>query len=100
VDLLRSAGTVERRYRTLKSVFQYVVLNRWLAVTPCVGTTLAKVDGTRCVVLTDDQVRAIAAATRERCRPMVWLGALTGVRESEAAAVDSEPNATLSALRV
>lgn len=77
--------TVLRRYGTLGAVFNFAVSNDWLARSPIRSIKLPKVTSTRCYPLTDENVSAIAEATVPAYRAMVWLGALTGCRWSEAA---------------
>jgi len=77
--------TVERRCRTLKALFTYCVNNDWLARSPWRGIKVPKVTSTRSYPLTPEDVAAVAEATVLAYRPMVWLGALTGCRWSEAA---------------
>jgi len=77
--------TVARRYGTLRAVFNFAVNNDWLARTPIRGIKLPKVTSPQSYPLTAQDVAAIAQATETAYRAMVWLGALTGCRWSEAA---------------
>ncbi len=77
--------TVARRYGTLRAVFNFAVNNDWLTRSPIRGIKLPKVTSTRSYPLKDEEVAAIAQATAPSYRAMVWLGALTGCRWSEAA---------------
>ena len=77
--------TVARRYGTLRAVFGFAVNNDWLARSPVRGIKLPRVTSTRSYALSDEDVAAIAEATTPAYRAMVWLGALTGCRWSEAA---------------
>ena len=77
--------TVARRLGTLRAVFNFAVNNDWLARSPIRGIKLPMATSTRSYSLTYTDVVAIADATHLTYRPMVWLGALTGCRWSEAA---------------
>ena len=77
--------TVRRQYGTLRAIFAFAVECDWLARTPCRGVKLPPITSTRRHSLTADDVASIAEATEERYRPMVWLGAVLGLRWSEAA---------------
>ncbi len=77
--------TVRRQYGTLRAIFTFAVECEWLARTPCRAVKLPSVSSTRRHALTPDAVAAIARATQPRYRPMVWLGAVLGLRWSEAA---------------
>jgi integrase len=77
--------TVRRQYGTLRAIFAFAVECEWLARTPCRAVKLPWVSSTRRHALTPDDVAAIARATQPRYRPMVWLGAVLGLRWSEVA---------------
>jgi integrase len=66
-------------------VLNYAVNNDWLSRSPARGIKLPKITSTRSYALKDEDVARIAEATVQTYRPMVWLGALTGCRWSEAA---------------
>jgi integrase len=77
--------SVRRWYSTLHAVFAYAVASDWLARSPCRGVHLLTVIATRRIKLTADQVAAIADATDDRYRAMVWLGVVLGWRWEEVA---------------
>ena len=82
--------TVRRRYLTLQSIFNYAADNDWISRSPCrkiKGVSITSMTPRRSYRLSDDEVRAIAEATVERLRPMVWIAALTGLRWEEVAAL-------------
>jgi integrase len=77
--------TVRRQYATLRAMFAFAVQCDWISRTPCRAVKLPPVMSTRRHTLTPDDVTAIAEATDVRYRPMVWLGAVLGLRWSEVA---------------
>ena len=92
--------TVRRRYLTLQAIFNYAVDNDWIARSPCRKIKLPSVTSStprRSYPLSDEQVGEIANAIPEQYRPMVWIGAIAGLRWEEVAAlrgndVDLEAN--------
>ena len=80
-----SPRTVRRQYGTLQAIFAFAVQCDWIGRTPCRAVKLPRVTSTRRHTLTADDVTAIAEAMDTRYRPMVWLGAVLGLRWSEAA---------------
>ncbi len=80
-----SPRTVRRQYSTLRAMFAFAVQCDWIGGTPCRAIKLLQVTSTRRHTLTADAVTAIADAIDPRYRPMVWLGAVIGLRWSEAA---------------
>ena len=77
--------TVKRNYEVVRAMFGYGVRNDWLARNPCRNVQLPPVDGTRRFDLTPEDVARIAAEVAIEYRPMVWLGAVLGLRWSEVA---------------
>lgn len=77
--------TVRRRYGVLRAMFAFAVECDWLARSPCRGVKLPAVTSTRRHTLAPDDVEAIAIATPEEYRLMIWLGAVLGLRWSETA---------------
>ncbi|HLN17330.1 MAG TPA: tyrosine-type recombinase/integrase [Acidimicrobiales bacterium] len=75
--------TVRRNYAVLKAIFAYAVDNDWLGRSPCRRVHLPEVTSTRRHDLTPEDVARIAGGIPERYRPMVWLGAVLGLRWSE-----------------
>ena len=79
--------TVRRQYATLRAMFAFAVQCDWISRTPCRAVKLPPVTSTRRHTLTPADVTAIAEATEPLYRPMVWLGAVLGLRWSEVAAL-------------
>jgi integrase len=77
--------TVRRRYGTLRAIFAFAAQCDWISRTPCRAVKLPQVTSTRRHTLTAPDVAAIAKATELQYRPMVWLGAVLGLRWSEVA---------------
>lgn len=77
--------TVRRQYATLRAMFAFAVQCDWISRTPCRAVKLPTVTSTRRHTLTPEDVTAIAEATRAQHRPMVWIGAVLGLRWSEVA---------------
>jgi integrase len=79
--------TVKRNYEVLRAMFGYAVRNDWLARSPCRNVKLPTVDTTRRFELSAGDVARIADAVPPEYRPMIWVGAILGLRWSEAAAL-------------
>lgn len=77
--------TVRRQYATLRAMFAFAVQCDWISRTPCRAVKLPTVTSTRRHTLTPEAVTAIAEATEAPYRPMVWIGAVLGLRWSEVA---------------
>jgi integrase len=77
--------TVDRQYDVLRALFNYALRSDWIARTPCRGIKLPTVPRTRRRPLTVEDVVAIIEAMDERYRPMVWIGAVLGLRWGEVA---------------
>jgi integrase len=77
--------TVKRNYEVVRAMFGYAVRNDWLARNPCRNVHLPAVESTRRFDLTPEDVAGIAAEMAVEYRPMVWLGAVLGLRWSEVA---------------
>ena len=77
--------TVRRHYGVLRAVFAFAVENDSIGRSPCRGIKLPAVTTTRRYSLSPDQIAAIAEAMPPAHRPIVWLGALLGLRWSEVA---------------
>jgi integrase len=77
--------TVRRRFGVLSSVFIFAAESDWVGRSPARGIKLPAATTTRSTKLTPDQVADIAEATALEFRPMVWLGAMLGLRWSEVA---------------
>jgi integrase len=80
---IHAPRTVRRNYGVLRAIFAYAVANDWLARSPCRNVKLPAITATRRHDLAADDVVEIASHVTERYRPMVWLGAVLGLRWSE-----------------
>ncbi len=79
--------TVDRTYGTLRAAFAYAVAAELIGRSPCHDVNLPKaVKPVRRVVDPDD-VAKLANAMDGRYAPMVWIGALLGLRWGEVAAL-------------
>src|ERR1700722_14955272 len=79
--------TVKRNYEVVRAMFGYAVRNDRLARNPCRNVKLPAVDTTRRFELTAADVAGIADAVPPEYRPMIWIGAVLGLRWSEVAAL-------------
>lgn len=77
-------STVHVAHGVVASVFKAAVRDRLIPTTPCDGTRLPEDHRDPVVPLTTGQVVALADAMPDRWRPIVALGAATGLRISEA----------------
>ena len=77
--------TVKRNYEVVRAMFGYAVRNDWLARNPCRNVHLPQIESTRRFDLTPEDVTGIADHVAIEYRPMVWLGAVLGLRWSEVA---------------
>lgn len=77
--------TVRRHYGVLRAVFAFAVENDWIGRSPCRGIKLPAVTTTRRFSLSPNQMAAIAEAMPPVHRPILWMGALLGLRWSEVA---------------
>lgn len=82
-DVLAPA-TVEVVYRYVAAVFAAAVEDRLIAISPCKGVKLPKVEAERVVPMSPEAVGALVAAMPERYRALVVLAAGTGLRQGEA----------------
>jgi integrase len=80
-----AARTVRRQFDVLRAVFMYAVATDALLRSPCRGVKLPEVEARNRRTLTPDDVSRIAEATPVRYRPMVWIGAVLGLRWGEVA---------------
>jgi integrase len=76
-------GTVEVVYRYLAAVFRSAVEDRVIAMSPCRGVKLPKIERVRVEPLTTEQVVAVADAVDDRYRALVILAAGTGLCQGE-----------------
>jgi len=81
----RAARTVRRQFDVLRAIFAYAVATDALLRSPCRGVKLPAVEARDRHSLTPGDVLRIADATPEMYRPMVWIGAVLGLRWGEVA---------------
>jgi integrase len=79
--------TVRRRYATLRAMFAFAVDCEWINRTPCRAVKLPKITTTRRHTLNAEDVAAVAGAMGPYFQPMVWIGAVLGLRWSEVAGI-------------
>ncbi len=66
-----------------RTIFRAAVADRKISVSPFLGVTLPRVPKAKVVVLSAEQVHALADAAPERYRALVLLAACTGMRQGE-----------------
>lgn len=76
-------STVRVIYGFLSVMFTSAVQDRAVAVTPCQNVTLPELPHAEHLILTPDQVHALAEAMPDRWRAMVYIGAGCGLRSGE-----------------
>jgi len=76
-------ATVEVVFRYVVAIFRAAVEDRLIAVSPCRGVKLPKVERRRVEPLATEQVLAMAEAIPARYRALVWTAAGTGLRQGE-----------------
>jgi len=76
-------GTVEVVYRYFAAILRAAVEDRIIAVSPCRGIRLPKIEKIRVEPLETDEVVALADAVDDRYRALVVLAAGTGMRQGE-----------------
>ena len=79
----RAPRSVRREYGVLRAVFTFAVANDWLARSPCRRVHLPALDVSRRHDLGPADIERIADGVPDRYQPMVWLGAVLGLRWSE-----------------
>ncbi len=82
-----SPKTIDRTYGTLRSAFAYALTAGLIGRSPCHDVNLPKVPKTVHPVVSPDDVAKLADAMDDRYAPMVWVGALLGLRWGEVAAL-------------
>lgn len=85
-----SPGTVHRHYAIVRAIFTWAVEADYIARTPCRKTVvrLPKKSGTVSHhVITADELEKLGQALGPRYEPMVYLGAVMGLRWGEVAAL-------------
>jgi integrase len=81
----RAPRTARRQYDVVRALFAYAVASDWLARSPCRNIDLPRVETLRRPTVAPDDVAAIAEKIDARYSPMVWLGAVLGLRWGEVA---------------
>jgi integrase len=82
---VRAPRTVRRDYAVLRAMFGYAVASDWLARSPCRDIKLPAIEPVVRRQLSPEDVEAIATAVGSRYAPLVWTGALLGLRWGEVA---------------
>ena len=77
--------TTRRQYDVIRALFAYAVASDWLPRSPCRAIDLPRVNELRRPPVSPDDVAKIAGAIEPRYSPMVWLGAVLGLRWGEVA---------------
>lgn len=77
--------TARRQYDVVRALFSYAVASDWLARSPCRGIDLPRMEALRRPAVAPEDVAAIAEKIDARYSPMVWLGAVLGLRWGEVA---------------
>ena len=77
--------TVKRNYGVLRAVLAYAVDSEYLAVSPCRGVKLPMASQVACHVVDAEELLALADAIGANAAPMVYLGAVLGLRWAECA---------------
>jgi integrase len=88
VDLAPS--TTRIAYSYLVAMFGAAVIDRAIAVSPCVGITLPTLETSEHVILTPAQVHTLAETVHPRYRALVYIGAGCGLRIGEACGLEVE----------
>jgi integrase len=76
---------VRRQFDVVRAVFAYAVSNDLIPKTPCSGVKLPAVGGRRRTAVMPEDVAVIANAMAAAYQPMVWIGAVLGLRWGEVA---------------
>ena len=82
-----SPATVVRNYNVAAAIFRYATDRDYIAKTPCRTVKLPKIARTAVHVFTPDELAAVVDAMPVEHAPMVWIGALLGLRWGEVAAL-------------
>jgi len=83
----RSPRTVGRTYGVLRAVLHFADDRDYIGRSPCRGIKLPKPAKAKVHVFTPDELVALADAMPAQYAPMVWIGALLGLRWGETAAL-------------
>lgn len=79
--------SVRRCFGVIRAVFAFAVSSDWIVKSPCLGVKLPAIGSSHARPLSPDDVARLAEATPIETRPMVWLGAMCGLRWGEVAAL-------------
>jgi integrase len=77
--------TVRRTYGALRAVLNYAVENDLVVRSPCRGIRLPAIEAARTMILEPRDLLRLADSMVEEFAPMVWLGAVLGLRWGEVA---------------
>jgi len=77
--------TVRRTYGTLRALLNFAVETDRLGRSPCRGIKLPAVEATARTTLSPAEISRLASAMPPEAGPMVWLGAVLGLRWGEVA---------------
>lgn len=77
--------TVRRTYGTLRALINFAVETDRLVRSPCRGVRLPAVEPKSSRIVSGGDLERLAAVMRAEYRPMVWLGAVLGLRWGEVA---------------
>jgi len=80
-------GSVTRSYTVAAAIFRYAADRDYIAKSPCRTVKLPKVPKAAVHIFTPDELATVAEAMPVQYAPMVWLGALLGLRWGEVAAL-------------
>lgn len=92
-DLVASMGrtlspsTVVRNYNVIAAIFRYAADRDYIAKSPCRVVQLPRVPRTSVHIFTPGELAKLADAVGPEQAPMIWLGALLGLRWGEVAAL-------------
>ena len=77
--------SVKRVYGTLRAVLNFALESDAIARTPCRGIRLPAVEPPKVRIVTSEELAALSNAMPHRYAPMVWVGAVLGLRWGEVA---------------
>ncbi|HLS13151.1 MAG TPA: tyrosine-type recombinase/integrase [Beutenbergiaceae bacterium] len=78
-----SPSSVRVAMRYVSGIFKAAVMDRRIAVSPCVGIRLPRIEVRRVEVVSTETVLAMVSAVPERMRGLLVLAAGTGMRQGE-----------------
>ena len=80
-------STVGRQFTTLQAIMSAAVRGKRIAETPCEGVRLPEHSPRRSLIIDPATVAQLALKVGEACTPMVYIGAVLGLRWGEVAAL-------------